>query len=79
MFDYRLNERLKKLPFYGILGYYVFKVKRFPYYMDYEMFRMTKVYKQIAYMGMGIILIELVSNFIGVMRKLNNEKLLDNK
>jgi hypothetical protein len=55
-----INERVKRIPVYTAVVVYVFRYKRFPYYMEYEMFKMDKVMKQIGYSMALILLTDMV-------------------
>jgi hypothetical protein len=55
-----INERVKRIPVYAAVVVYVFRYKRFPYYMEYEMFRMDRLTRQIGYSMALVLLTDVV-------------------
>jgi hypothetical protein len=60
MFNISLNERIKRIPVYMGIIVFVMRFKKFPYYMEFEMFRKEKVIRQICYILGGVVLCDLI-------------------
>jgi hypothetical protein len=76
MFKYAFNakndDRIWRLSGYIAIGVYFFKFKKWPYYLDHEMFKTTKLTRQVIYTGIAIFVFDIATDLALIIYKTKN-------
>ncbi len=58
----KYEKQIYRLPIYAAWVVYIFKFKKFPYFMEYETFRSERIVRQIVFSIVGIKIIDILLN-----------------
>jgi hypothetical protein len=58
----KYEKQIHRIPIYLVWVIYIFRFKRFAYFMSFENFRREKIVKQILYAIVGIKAIDIILN-----------------
>jgi hypothetical protein len=68
----KYEKQIYRLPFYTAWMVYIFRFRKFPYFMEYQTFKREKLLRQIVYSAIGIKLIDIMFNLTYILN--NKEK-----
>ncbi len=65
---FKMNDFIYRLPFYTFVLIYIWKIKKFPYFMYYDYYKKEKIFRQVVMSFIGIKSIDVIFNIYLIIK-----------